>query len=619
MESGRNSSLSGPLDLFARPCFEGSSSRERKERKSDVEISEDEKKKKMGGLKKRAINASSKIRRSLSKKKSRRKVEGGTSVSIEDVRDVKEVQTVQAFRQALALDDLLPARQDNYYTLLRFLKARKFDIEKAKQMWADMLKWRREYGADTLLEDFEYHELNEVIKYCPQGFHGVDKEGRPIYLYLLGKVDAEKLMQVTTMERYLRYHTQDFERCFALKFPACSIAAKRHIDSSTTILDVQGVGLKNLTKPARELIMRLQKIDNDNYPETLYRMYIINAGSGFKLVWSAIKSFLDPQTTSKIHVLGHKYQSKLLEVIDKSQLPEFLGGTCNCADQGGCLRSDKGPWKDREILKLIQAGEAEVAISNTEGRVIAYNKMIKNNDTSTAESGSEVEEFISARSPGASLELKLMPVDEEGRMARNGGSTGGLPDNDEHVPVVVKLLDSGSLRVISTDQSNKSTETPQLSANVERRHFRIWAAVLAFFVTLFAFFRSATMKFSQGVRMLFLNFTCILTDILGPDLKEDLQQPSVGPDISETEFRSVILRRVGALEEKVNTLQTKPMQMPSETEELLNAAIYRVDALEAELITTKKALHEALMRQEDLLAYMDTQESARFRRRKFCW
>lgn len=72
------------------------------------------------------------------------------------------------------------------------------------------------------------------------------------------------------------------------------------------------------------------------------------------------------------------------------------------------------------------------------------------------------------------------------------------------------------------------------------------------------------------------------------EYKEEFRPPSPAPSYTEKDVLSSMLRRLGELEDKVQVLETKPSEMPFEKEELLNAAVRRVDALEAELISTKK-------------------------------
>lgn len=93
---------------------------ETRERRSDFENSEDDRRiSKMESFKKKAIYASSKFAHSF-KKRGKRKVDFRvTSVSIEDIRDPKEESAVAELRQKLLDRDLLPVQHDDYHTLLR--------------------------------------------------------------------------------------------------------------------------------------------------------------------------------------------------------------------------------------------------------------------------------------------------------------------------------------------------------------------------------------------------------------------------------------------------------------------------------------------------------------------
>lgn len=86
----------------------------------DVEISEEERKTRMGSLKKKAMTASARFRNSLTRKH-RRSQSRVLSVEMEDVHDIEETKAVESLRQALIAEELLPAKHDDYHKMLRFI------------------------------------------------------------------------------------------------------------------------------------------------------------------------------------------------------------------------------------------------------------------------------------------------------------------------------------------------------------------------------------------------------------------------------------------------------------------------------------------------------------------
>nr|XP_023897842.1 phosphatidylinositol/phosphatidylcholine transfer protein SFH9-like isoform X1 [Quercus suber]XP_023897843.1 phosphatidylinositol/phosphatidylcholine transfer protein SFH9-like isoform X1 [Quercus suber]POE54060.1 phosphatidylinositol/phosphatidylcholine transfer protein sfh9 [Quercus suber] len=529
------------------------------------------------------------------------------SISINDVRDSKEEEAVNAFRQTLLAKDLLPPSHDDYHTLLRFLKARKFDIDKTLYMWAEMLNWRKEFGVDSFLKDFVYDEYEEVRRWYPHGYHGVDKAGRPVYIERLGKIELSKLMNVTSVDRFLKYHVQGFEKVFSEKFPACSIAAKRHIDSTTTVLDVQGLNWVSFGKVAHDLVMHMQKIDGDNYPETLHQMFIVNAGSGFKLLWNTAKSFLDPRTTSKIHVLGSRFHSKLLEAIDSSQLPDFLGGTCSCPNEGGCLRSDKGPWNDREIVKLVHAGEA------------MYLRRVKSSSDHDDFSSKVAHGEISAAgskllmTTSASSVRQRMPVGHEISVLEERNSDHASSCNlIEPVGGAVRLEDA-CLTSYSTNNCQPRRPLkfiPYVTNLVVHIILKILGCVYLVLPWLGRFFAVQRAENHLGNNS-------------KPQNNRKPQLVDLRPQeqhISRSIKEDPLWKRLQQLETTVNDLVSKPTKIPQEKDDMLRESLSRIKSIEYDLQKTKKALLATASKQVELADSLENlKENSLTQGANSCW
>lgn len=249
------------------------------------------------------------------------------------------------------------------YCLDRFIKARPGNLAASLKMFNNWQEWRIRENVDAIHEQ-RFDNAKEIQELYPRFFHGLDKQGRPIWIKRHFNFNLTKIMELggADWEKvYLQHHIRENEKLINYRFPACSVSAKRNVDKVLLIMDIKGFPVLSLPR-IYSLLSTVSQIDADYYPETLGKILVLNAGILFAGFWKVIKTFLPAETAAKVNILGSNFQSELLELIDVENLPAFLGGNCTCSHiEGGCEGGfvDSGPWNDGSAAPLYPQSKWE--------------------------------------------------------------------------------------------------------------------------------------------------------------------------------------------------------------------------------------------------------------------
>ncbi|XP_069353540.1 SEC14-like protein 4 isoform X2 [Eulemur rufifrons] len=227
------------------------------------------------------------------------------------------------------LRDLLPTlpSTDDYF-LLRWLRARNFDLQKSENMLRQHVEFRKQQDLDNILS---WQPLEVIQLYDSGGLCGYDYEGCPVWFDVIGALDPKGLLLSASKQELIRKRIRVCE----LLLRECALQSEklgRKIEMVLMVFDVEGLGLRHLWKPAVEVYQQFFAILEANYPEMLKNLIIVRASRLFPVAFNLVKTFMSEETRRKIVILGNNWKQELTKFISPDQLPVDFGGTMTDPD-----------------------------------------------------------------------------------------------------------------------------------------------------------------------------------------------------------------------------------------------------------------------------------------------
>jgi hypothetical protein len=213
--------------------------------------------------------------------------------------------------------------------LLKFLRAKKLNVDDALDSLRQTLKWRKENNIDNLLSV----DLSEVFKKNPYDIDGVDKEGGPVVIipFTNDQWDIRKYT-VSGQRQVLTRHWDQMLEKIALKL--------RQLGNSSTIReDVKGILIMDISGhnvrqhaclTCLPLYLEWMQHTESHYPQNFKKLYLINAPRAFSPLLAILKPAMQPSTRDLLNSYGankKEWSTEFLKLIPADQLPPEYGGT----------------------------------------------------------------------------------------------------------------------------------------------------------------------------------------------------------------------------------------------------------------------------------------------------
>lgn len=294
---------------------------------------------------------------------------------------IRHEDAITAFRNLLSPEISMSMSDPD---ILRFLRARGGSLSRAMEMVLAWDTWRHTimrpmyprsltYSPNTIWSmpwaDHIFHHPH--LDLLPVALHGFTKEGHPIYWERTGLIQStfHEVKKYFEIDQLLQYHIQTQEST-EVRLAYASKKFGKEITKSVNVLDMKHLTM-SIDFQAIAYMKAMLSMDQNNYPERLHQLIVINAPRFFSFVFAIFKPFIDKRTLDKFLILGYDYMSTLEAIIDKSTIPVEMGGGCADVPWGGPFKEEsgadeeaflsyfRGKYTEEMIPQLLRADEQE--------------------------------------------------------------------------------------------------------------------------------------------------------------------------------------------------------------------------------------------------------------------